>query len=237
METKIRDEYWDPWKRFLRKVLRNIDYLSYGVSKETLEEIMYLWEQITISEDTQLFKSGSKCKDIYIVSDGQLNIYVNNANKETFLDTLHIGSSIGTYCSLVNEPYSITAKSSTTVKLLKLPIEKLSILRESAEDLDRNMSDYETYIEDNGLPYWDYRIYRHRHLKLKPIEKFRFGIRRIINILKSYKSLDLRDLLESVKEQIHQEKVNKESHRKSVILRSGAVPHEQRAEQIYLSLK
>ena len=107
-EKKINEEYTDPWKKFLKKVLRNIDYLSYGVSDESIEEITYLCEPITISEDTQLFKSGSKCKDIYLISDGQLNIYINNSNKEIFLDTLHIGSSIGTYCSLVNEPYPIS---------------------------------------------------------------------------------------------------------------------------------
>ena len=101
-------------KKFLKKVLRNIDYLSYGVSDESIEEITYLCEPITISEDTQLFKSGSKCKGIYLISDKQLNIYVNNANKEIFLDTLHIRSSIDTYCSLVNEPYSISADSIST---------------------------------------------------------------------------------------------------------------------------
>lgn len=99
------------------------------------------------------------------------------------------------------------------------------------------MTDYEQYIEENGLPYCDYRIYRHKHLKLTPFEKFRFGIRRIISILKSYKQLDLKDLLESVKAQIQKEKESKNGHRKSIMLRGGHVPPEQRAEQIYLSLK
>lgn len=123
MQKVIREEYNDSWKKFLKKVLRNIDYLSYNMSDETIEEIAYLLEPLTISEDTLLFRSGAKCKDIYIISDGIINIYVNNANKETFLDALHIGSSIGTYCSLVNEPYSITGRSASTCKILKLSVE------------------------------------------------------------------------------------------------------------------
>lgn len=71
-------------------------------------------------------------------------------------------------------------------------------MREQVEDLDYNMIEYERYIDENGLPYCDYRIYRHGHLKLRPIEKFQVGIRRIMNILRSYKSLDLRGLLDKV---------------------------------------
>lgn len=123
MEKKIRDDYNDSWKKFLKKVIRNVDFLSYGLQDETIDEIVYLLEPVTIGEDTVLFKSGSKCKDIYIIVDGLLDIFVKNANKETFLDSLHIGSSVGTYSSLVHELYSITGRSSTTLKLLKLPME------------------------------------------------------------------------------------------------------------------
>lgn len=105
-------------------MLKNIDYLSYNISDETIEEISYLLEPLTINEDTVLFRSGAECKDIYIIIDGQLDISINNANKETFLDTLHIGSNIGTYCSLVGEPYSITCKSSSSCTLMRLPLSK-----------------------------------------------------------------------------------------------------------------
>ncbi|CAI2370632.1 unnamed protein product [Moneuplotes crassus] len=237
MESKMIDEYNDPWKKFVKKVLRNIDYLSYCVSDETIEEIVYFCEPITISENTQLFKAGSKCQDIYIISDGELDISVNNANKETFLDTLHIGSSIGSYCALVNEPYSISGKSRTTCKLLKLPIKKLFSMREQVEDLDYNMTEYEQYIDENGLPYCDYRIYRHGHLKLRPIQKFQVGIRRIINILRSYKSLDLRGLLDNVKNQIKKQKEAEKNKRKSAMLRGNPMTAEQKADEYYYSLK
>ncbi|MDQ7045091.1 MAG: hypothetical protein Q9M32_04175 [Sulfurimonas sp.] len=71
---------------------------------------------------------------------------------------------------------------------------------------------------------------------MKAIEKFRFGIRRIINIQKS-KTFNLRDLLDSVKEQIRKEKESIDTRKKSMIMRGGHVSPEQRAEQIYFSLK
>jgi hypothetical protein len=60
MELKIREDYNDPWKRFLKKVLKNIDYLSYGLQDETIEAIIYVLEPVTIGENTVLFKSGTK---------------------------------------------------------------------------------------------------------------------------------------------------------------------------------
>lgn len=45
------------------------------------------------------------------------------------------------------------------------------------------------------------------------MQKFRFGIKRIIKILKSYKNFNLRDLLDSVKAQIEKEKGLKEGHK------------------------
>jgi hypothetical protein len=39
METTIREKYKDPWKKFQKKSIHNIDYFSYGISDEIIEEI------------------------------------------------------------------------------------------------------------------------------------------------------------------------------------------------------
>ena len=57
-EKIINEEYNDPWKSFMMKVLRNVDYLSKDIPNETLQEITYLLETITISEDSILFQPG-----------------------------------------------------------------------------------------------------------------------------------------------------------------------------------
>lgn len=82
-----------------------------------------------------------------------MNIYIHNNSKETFLDTLYTGCSIGAYSSLRLDDYSISGKAKTDLTLLKLPFSKMNDLREKYEDLDKVMAEYESYIDDNGLPY------------------------------------------------------------------------------------
>lgn len=68
------------------------------------------------------------------------------------------------------------------------------------------MSDYENYCDENGLPYCDYKLHRNRNLDMSPLEKFRAGIRRIMRIVKSYKSSALTELLQKVAEKVKEEK-------------------------------
>ena len=58
-------DYNDKWKKFMKRSLRNIDYLTRGISDEILDEIMFSLELVSINEDTFLFKAGNVCKDIY----------------------------------------------------------------------------------------------------------------------------------------------------------------------------
>lgn len=236
-EKIINEEYNDPWKSFMMKVLRNVDYLSKDIPNETLQEITYLLETITISEDSILFQPGDNWKHIHIICDGRLDLYVNNGNIDKYLDTLHVGSSIGAYSSLVNEPYWIKAISKTTCTLLKLPISKLSQLRDIHSSLDAKMSEYEDYIEANGLPYCDYRVFRSQHLKLRPIKKFQYGVRRIISILGSYKTFDFRELMVSVKQHIQKEKIIKVNKRESLLLKKHKLTEEQENNVMYIHLK
>lgn len=98
------------------------------------------------------------------------------------------------------------------------------------------MTEYEQYLEDNGLPYCDYKVHRNKNLEMKPIEKFRHGIRRIMRIVTSYKSTALTDLMEQVREQIKQQKNLKESKRKSIVLKSVPLTQEARNEHLLLDL-
>lgn len=202
----MREAYQDKWKRFIKRCIRNIDYLSYGISDKIIEEIVYMFDIISLKEESYLFRVGSPCRDIYIISQGEMNIYVHNNTKETFLETLYTGCSIGSYCLLTSEEYSISGKAKTDLTLLKLPFVKMKELREKYEDLDRVMNEYETYLDDNGLPYCDYKLYRNKHLNMKPQEKLQYGIKRIIRIVKSYRSSAFTDLMVKVREKIRNDK-------------------------------
>jgi hypothetical protein len=72
-------------------------------------------------------------------------------------------------------------------------------MRYEFEELDDVMFEYEEYIEENGLPYCDYKMHRGDAWEIPPIQKFKYGINRIIRILKSYKANKLTDLLKQGK--------------------------------------
>ena len=103
--------------------------------------------------------------------------------------------------------------------LLKLPISKLVQLRMKHMELDDKLTEYEEYIDVNGLPYCDYRFFRSHHLSLKPLQKFQCGIRRIISILGSYKNFDIRDLMQKIKNKIKKEKTQQHLKRESIMLK------------------
>ena len=236
MLDHMRNEHQDKWKKFIKRCIRNIDYLSYGISDKIVEEITYLFELTSLKAEDYLFRAGTQCKDIYIISNGELNIYIHNNSKETFLDTLYTGCSIGAYCSLRLDDFTISGRAKTDLTLLKLPFIKMQNLREKFDDLDKVMGEYESYIDDNGLPYCDYKLYRNKHLDMTPIEKFRSGVKRIMRIVKSYKSSAFADLMEKIREKIKQDKSKKETRRRSAIMRNVPMTPEERTQQILIDL-
>ena len=117
-----------------------------------------MFDIVTIKEGDYLFKAGLPCREICILSQGELNISVHNNMNETFIETLYTGCTIGSYCSLASDEYSISGKAKTDLTILKLPFTQMQQVRAQNEDLDKVMIEYEKYIEDNGLPYCDYKV-------------------------------------------------------------------------------
>jgi CRP-like cAMP-binding protein len=91
LNTYISIQYNDKWRKFQKRALRNIDYLNATVPDKVLEEITYRFEQLTVTQDSIVFRAGTPCKDIYVISSGEVDVYVFNNNKETYLDTLYTG--------------------------------------------------------------------------------------------------------------------------------------------------
>lgn len=236
MLDHMREDYQDKWKRFIKRCIRNIDYLSYGIPDKIVEEMTYLFELTSLKEGNYLFRAGEVCKDIYIINNGELNIYVHNNSKETYLESLYTGCSIGAYSSLSQEAFTISGRAQTDITLLKLPFSKMSELREKFEDLDKVMGEYESYIEDNGLPYCDYRLLRNKNSDMTPKEKFKSGVNRVLRIIRSYKSSAFADLMDKIRIKMRQEKDMKENRRRSVIMRNVPLTPEERTQQILIDL-
>ena len=122
---------------------------------------------------------GTVWRDIHIISYGEINTFIADSKKELFLDTLYSGCTIGCYGSLNADDYAISAKAKTDWTVLRMPFRTMLNLRDKYEKLDHAITRYEEYWDNNGVPYWDYKLHRTKNLEWSPLEKFRHGIHRI----------------------------------------------------------
>lgn len=183
MNAYIYSTYKDKLKKFVKKSLLNIDYLSSKISDEIIEEISYKLETVNLNADTYLFQSGKACKEIYIILRGEVDVLIKNSKKESYLDTLYIGWSTGSYSILTGEDYCFSVKSRTEWKVLMLSHEVLEELREKYDELNFKISEFEGYIEKDGIPYWDYKFFRASQINMNPYKKFQMGVKRIMRIV------------------------------------------------------
>lgn len=90
-----------------------------------------MFEIIGVDKGTYLFKKGTSCRDIFIISDGELEVFIyNKRDKPTLLETLGQGCSVGCYSAIMCNDYTISGKAKTDLTVLKLPYTKLYELRE-----------------------------------------------------------------------------------------------------------
>ena len=237
MEKRIKTHYQDRWRKFVKRSLKNVDYLYSGVSDDVVEELSYKMEIISLHLDDYLFTSGRLWQEIFIVCNGELEIKISNKDNSTgtFLDTLYSGWTVGSYSALVSGNYTISAKAMTDCTVLKLDFLELHNMRVKNDDLMVKMDEYEKYISKNGLPYWDYRLHRTKLNEERPIVKFRNGVKRIMRILKSYKSSAFTDILKKIQEQMEEERKNKQMNKiKKALLQPKT--HEEKVENWLLTL-
>ncbi len=81
--------------------------------------------------------------------------------------------------------------------------------RKKNEELNHYLKEYEEYVESNGLPYIDYKMFWLNNEKLKKsgVHKFRVGIHRVLNIIKSSNTkIHISDMLKNIQDEIRVEK-------------------------------
>ena len=120
--------------------------------------------------------------------------------------------------------------------MLKLDFSLLEMMRKRHRALDAKMLDLEAYIENNGLPYCDYKLNRVKGSDIQPIDKFRDGVKRIMRILKSYKSSAFADLLKKIQEQMNEERKEREKSKLKRAFERKPQTHEEKVEQMLLIL-
>jgi hypothetical protein len=102
------------------------------------------------------------------------------------------------------------------------------------EEINDNLTEYEKYIDENGLPYCDYKMHRGKDWEISPIEKFQHGINRIIRIVKSYKANTLTDLLKKVQEQVKKDRVEKNKQWKTKAMKIVPQNFEDKMEKMMI---
>ncbi|CAI2361263.1 unnamed protein product [Moneuplotes crassus] len=236
MEKKIHEKYQDRWRKFVKRSLRNVEFLEQKVPEDLIEELSYKMQFKNISKTDYLFKSGTPCRSIIIIVSGRVEILImnNNNGNESYLDTLYSGCTIGSYSVLNNDDYCTSCKALTDVTYLTLDFTVLEQLRVIFEELDDNMCEYEDYIENHQLPYCDYKLHRGIDWDITPIQKFQNGINRIIRIVKSYKSNTFTNLLKKVQDRIKKERNLKIKRVKNKIIKANPQNFEEKMEKLIL---
>ena len=153
-----RKVYQDEWKKFIKTNLKWIDYLK-NSKDDVLENLYSKQKEESFKAGEIILKTGDPINKISIITDGQIEIFVNIQNHEISIDTLYQGCSIGEYGVLNDCVYLFTAKAkSNSVKVF-------SISKQEIQDLIKLNPDYKTIKEKelnkNYLSYYlDFRHYR-----------------------------------------------------------------------------
>lgn len=72
--------YSDPWKSFITSALRRVPYFK-SLPDDAITLLMYTLHSKALDTDTMLFSEGSTADSLYIVAEGNLNIYFDFKTK------------------------------------------------------------------------------------------------------------------------------------------------------------
>lgn len=137
---RMKSLYNDHWRKFTRKCLKNVDYLSHGISDEILDEMSLTLESSNLAAGASLVKAGSICNEIILICCGKLEVSICNVSgSNSYIDTLSSCSTIGSFSALSAEDYMINAICTTSCKILILKFEVIEKLRDKYEELDQNI--------------------------------------------------------------------------------------------------
>mmetsp|Transcript_14030 Transcript_14030/g.26271 ORF Transcript_14030/g.26271 Transcript_14030/m.26271 type:complete len:855 (+) Transcript_14030:2623-5187(+) len=102
------NDYKDPWKSFVTSALRRISYFK-DLSEETINLLMYTLHSKSLDIDSMLFVEGEMAQKVYIVAEGNLNLYFE-------FKTKHLQSMLTEHFTKVTHRDSIIEDSKKTPK-------------------------------------------------------------------------------------------------------------------------
>lgn len=96
----------------------------------------------------------------------------------------------------------------------------LEYLKNTYDEINRQVTRYEDYIKENGLPLLDFKMYRTKSMQINVFKKFQLGIKRIVRIQRSKKTNDITGVLKAHRLKIYAER-EKRHNRQASLLQHG----------------
>lgn len=104
-----------------------------------------------------------------MISSGEVEVYLVNEVKETYLETLGQGSNFGMYTALQQDTLKFTIKAKSDWTIFKLPYSVLDKLRAEYDVLNVSLFELESMVEEDAAPFCDFRISRQYNPKAKTL--------------------------------------------------------------------
>ncbi|TNV74196.1 hypothetical protein FGO68_gene562 [Halteria grandinella] len=106
----------------------------------------------------KIFSRGHDCQNIFFIVQGEMELYIDQNNKEFELDTLTPGSIVGQYSVINESPYQYSGKAKTNLSILVLNREDIFHAAEDYIELTEQIEIATQHIIDFGTPWIDYKI-------------------------------------------------------------------------------
>lgn len=156
MRTETQ-KYNDHWKNYQINILSKVDYFA-PLHFSIRETIHYRLTLENYEKGAKIFSRGHDCQNIFFIVSGEMELYIDQNNRDFELDTLIPGSIIGQY-SLINEsPYQYSGRAKTNLSILVLNRDDIFQAAEDFIELTEQIETATEFIIDFGTPWIDYKI-------------------------------------------------------------------------------
>jgi CRP-like cAMP-binding protein len=177
-----RKNYQDEWKVFMKDNLRYITYMK-SLDNDTIEDLTYYLKEEIYQAGDIIFRAGDTVNKVYMIANGEIDIFVKIGKKEVVLDVLYQACNIGEYGILGDYKYTFTARvKKDATHMIYLTKDCLEICRTNHKKLDTEIEICSDWLENSGLPLVDFRLYRNMDSKKCTIEILKLAIARVMRI-------------------------------------------------------
>jgi CRP-like cAMP-binding protein len=123
-----------------------------------IEQLHYTLQVENHEGGARVFSEGSECRQVYFVTSGALELFVEDGREQRTLDSLGPGSWIGAYTVLNASSFKFSARAKGSLSLLVLHPQALFNISNEEPALDEAIEEGTDFIIDNETPVCDYYI-------------------------------------------------------------------------------